>query len=731
MRGNLKKILATVLTLSLVAGLAGCDKDLKEPKPTPKSTAKVDAGNANAEGKGEGQSDIPLIIASTKFSKKFNPFLATSQADRQVVDLTQVYLVTNDRSGRIVYKGIDGELREYNGKSYTYYGASDVSLEYDKKTDTTTYRIKLRDDLVYSDGEKLTIDDVIFSMYVFCDNDYEGSAILKEMPIKGLVNYLANSTKAEKLSDKKVAKYIKKNYKKLSKTTYGDKKYFDNQMNRQARIALSKGKGKKVKKISGIKKVNDYEMKIITKGYSKEMTSALKIPICALHYYGDTSKYNLEQNKFGFKRGNISAILANKTNPVGAGAYRFVKFEDDVIYFNSNELYYLGCPEIAFLQLKDMTSTLQETNAQIQQKLAESQSVSTEDESQGEASPQPTINPVAEVMEVVEGTVDVINATFSSDELQWIVGANSNNKFSGNKLDSHFIGDGKYHYIGMNAANVAIGNSADSNESKYLRKAFATIFSDARAALTQKEGANVRIINYPVAAESWLPLSEDEDKYAIAYSKNIKGETVFDSDDKDGEAKTELVVKMALEYLEKAGYQVQQGKVTAAPSGASLQYTIWVVDGKENELYPVVEKAAQVLSDIGITLKIQTIDGEDTLAEKLSGKTQQLWVGSRDVTDMDMAGRYGSGTESNLFGIKDKVLDGTIEELQNLMSSKERREKYQRCFDQIMDWAVEVPVCEFYSITLFSSKRVDEDTLPQDTTLYYSWLNEIQKVCMD
>lgn len=726
MRGNTKKILAAVLAFSMLTGCAGCNKEQKEPKPEPKATAKIDEGNANAEGKGEGQSDIPLIIASSKFSKKFNPFLALSQADKQAVDLTQVYLVTNDRAGRIIYHGIDGELREYNGKNYTYYGASDISLKYDKASDTTTYQIKLRDDLVFSNGEKLTIDDVIFTMYVLCDTDYKGNAILKEMPIKGLINYQANSTKAEKISNKKVTKYIKKNRKKFSKAIAGDEKYFDNQINRQARIAMSKGKGKKVKNISGIKKVNDYEMKIITKGYSKEMTSALKIPICALHYYGDTSKYNVAKNKFGFSRGNISSVLANKTNPVGAGAYRFVKFEDDVIYFNSNELYYLGCPEIAFLQLKDMTEVLQETNIQIQQKLKEQQNTTAENEKN--ATPQPTINPVAEAVELKEGTVDVISAAFSADELQSVIELNSNKEFSGNTLDSHFVGDGKYHYIGMNAANVKVGKDADSNESKYLRKALASVFSDARAVLQEKEGAKIQIVNYPVAAESWLTPSEDEDKYSIAYSKDIRGEEIFDDEEKDGEIKTSLVKKMALEYLEKAGYQVQQGKVTAAPSGASLQYDIWIAGGKNNALYPVVEKAAQVLLDMGITLKIQSVDG---LSKKLKTNKQQIWAGSREVTDMDMVGRYGTVTSQNIFGINDEVLNHTIEELQQLMSSKERKEKYQRCFERIMDWAVEVPVCEYYNITLFSSKRINEGTLPEDTTLYYSWLNEIQKVSMD
>lgn len=121
MQIKIKKVIAAVLMASLVIGCTGCGKEKKEPKPTPKATAKVNEGNANASGDGEGQSDVPLVIACGKFSKQFNPFAAVSQSDKKVVDLTQIPLFMDDRSGRLVYKGIDGEVRQYQDKDYTYY----------------------------------------------------------------------------------------------------------------------------------------------------------------------------------------------------------------------------------------------------------------------------------------------------------------------------------------------------------------------------------------------------------------------------------------------------------------------------------------------------------------------------------------------------------------------------------------------------------------------------------
>ena len=737
MRCLMKKWMAVLMAGVLAISFTSCGKPEKEPKPTPKATAKVDEGNANATGKGDNQADIPIVIASTKFSKKFNPFIASSEADKQAVDLTQISLLTNDRAGRLVYKGIDGELRQYNGENYTYYGASDLSVNYDKNSDTTTYRIVLRDDLMFSNGEKLTIDDVLFSIYAFCDNDYKGDRKLKNMPIRGLLNYQANSTKAEKYSDKKVENYIKKNPKELRKwikeniTKNGiDGKEADALIEGQARILMAKGKGKKVKSISGIKKVNDYEMTIVTTGYSRKMSKELQIPVCALHYYGDTSKYDVEKGKFGFKRGDISSICANKTAPVGAGAYRFIKYEDGIVYYTSNELYYLGCPKIAYLQLKDMTDTLQETRAMLLEKAQEIGQLESEEEPAQESSSakeEEEINILAEVTEMKGGSIDVISGNFNGEQLSWISKENSNGELTGNTIYTQPVGDGRYYYIGINGNNVSVGKSAGSDASKNLRKALATVFSACRYDLEEQESALIQILNYPVAAESWVSPSEEDDNYSVAYGKDVFGQEIYGEE--DGEEKTDLAVQASLQYLEQAGYQVENGVVKAAPKGASLKYTVWFSEGQEN-ISQIMTKAAELFEKIGITLDIQNVGSEADMQKKLQKNKQQIWIGSRDIEDTDFYTRYSSVDKSNYFGISDKSLNRLIKKMDKILSSAVRKRVYQKCFGQLMDWAVEVPVCEYNELFLFSSKRIDSDTIPVNSTPYYSWVNEIQKVEM-
>ena len=97
-----------------------------------------------------------------------------------------------------ILNGIEGETREYNGTDYTYYGTSDCVVT-ENDDGTVTYDIKLRDDLKFSDGEPVTIDDVIFSMYVFLDPTYDGSVTMYSTPIVGLEEYRNSMSTLSKL----------------------------------------------------------------------------------------------------------------------------------------------------------------------------------------------------------------------------------------------------------------------------------------------------------------------------------------------------------------------------------------------------------------------------------------------------------------------------------------------------------------------------------------------------
>ncbi|HOV42159.1 MAG TPA: ABC transporter substrate-binding protein, partial [Oscillospiraceae bacterium] len=198
--------------------------------------------------------------------------------------------------------------------------------------------------------------------------------------------------------------------------------------------------GEAVASIKGIKKTGDYSATIHCTKFDATSIYQFALYVAPLHYYGDKSLYNYDQNQFGFKKGDLSTVKSKTSKPMGAGSYKFVSYENGVITYEANEGYYDGKPKIKYVLFKE---------SQEGDKLAG----------------------------VASGDFDVANPAFSASVAESIKKYNSNGNITGNVITtntSDFLG---YGYIGITAENVKVGTQRDSKESKDLRKAFATLFA--------------------------------------------------------------------------------------------------------------------------------------------------------------------------------------------------------------------------------------------------------------
>lgn len=688
MRNKTRKFLSILLCFSMAIGMAGCTKKIKkEPKPKPKVTVAAEKGNAKATGKGDGQADSPIIIGCDRLNKNFNPFTAKSNGDKEVVRLTQAYLVTSDRKGKTVYKGIGGEVRKYKDNGYTYYGPADISVQYNKKKNKTFYKINLDKGMFFSDGEKVTVDDVIFSMYVFCDSSYKGDEQLGRQNILGL------------------KKYRKK---------------------------------KKVKKIAGIRKTGKYSLTLITSGYSDDTIKSLHIPICPLHYYGNEQRYNYKKGNFGFKKGDISTVCANKKSPMGAGPYRYVKYEKKIVYYTYNELYFNGCPKTAFVQIKEMHGILKKAEKRIAQAVKQENAAAqqdTADEQNGGEKSDDTgknnddaLNHVAEVTEITHGVVDVMSKDITGDNLEWIAKANSNEELSGNQINTRFVAENKFSYIGINAKNVSVGGDGGSNESIALRKAIASVISAQRINMKEELSDKVKIINYPFTSDSWLSPAVEDKNYNRAYSDSADGGEIY-NDDMSDEERNMATVEAAQKYLEKAGYKFDEnGVIGSVPEKASKTYRIMIENGRKNMLYPMLKKSSELLEKLGIELKIVSVSKKQMMSKKTI-KNAQLWCAKTDTSyGFRLSRKYTS--QKSMFGMKMPMFSAYLKKTDETVRAERKKKTYRKAFNTILEQAIEVPICQKQRIIMFSASRIKMDTMTKDTTTYYDWINEIQNVEM-
>jgi peptide/nickel transport system substrate-binding protein len=157
----------------------------------------------------------------------------------------------------------------------------------DGSVSETIYTFTLKDGITFSDGTPVTADDIIFSYKVLADPAYDGPSTFSTLPVVGMEEY-----------------------------NKGD-----------------------ATEISGIEKVDDKTVKITLKGIDPSAIWKLGgIAVAPKSYYGvdDAGKE--------YVKGDMSVPKSRNAAPMGAGAYKFGSFENNVVTLNANENYYGGAP---------------------------------------------------------------------------------------------------------------------------------------------------------------------------------------------------------------------------------------------------------------------------------------------------------------------------------------------------------------------------------------------------
>ena len=772
MKSNFARLMALVLALVMVLGLCACGAKTEAPAEAP-----APAETTEAPAPVEEVNDT-LVVAYDYFSQKFSPFFATTSYDQDAAALTQVSLLPSDREGNVLLNAKEGQVVPYNGTDYTYYGIANCEIV-ENEDGTVTYKIDMRDDVVFSDGDDLTADDVIFSIYTLCDPTYDGSSTIYSQKILGMEEYrsgmdtLFNIVFAtERAGYEANDFYTEDDYNTFwaafdaagemfvqeivdycaayGATTvaeagalwgYGDlaadattADWFavivdsfgydlsSNGINYETagtplesfmyevlgenagkfQAGVSTGDG--AANIAGVVKTGDYSLEITVEGIDPTFIYQLTLSVAPLHYYGDAAAYDYDNNQFGFTKGDLSALRAKTTQPLGAGPYVFVSYENNVISYVANELYYQGAPKIANLKM---------------------QGVSTSDKMTG----------------MTTDLFDITIPNYNDDDIAAIKKANSNGELVGDKITTvatDFLG---YGYLGICAENVKVGDDKASDESKALRRGLATLMAVYREPVVYAYyGDRASIIQYPISNTSWAAPRPADEGYNLAYSKNAAGEVVVTADMTQDE-KVAAAKEAAISLFVAAGYTFDEatGKFTAAPEGADMEWEVIIpADGVgDHPAYGILTETKNALNEMGMDLIINDPADSNELWDALDAGTAQLWAAAWGSTpDPDMYQVYHSSnvvglegsSSSNHYQIQDPALDELIMTARSTTDQAFRKATYKDALELIMSWGVELPTYQRQEATLFSTERVNVDTIPGDLTPYYGWAAEIHNL---
>ena len=155
----LSLVLCLALLLSAVGILAACNNN----------------GNGGTATKPDA-----LVIMTEELDGLFNPFYSTTANDATIVGMTQLGMITTDY--------VNGQVVEAYGDEHAVV-VKDYNKTYNALKDTTTYTFVIKNGIKFSDGKPLTMNDVLFNMYVYLDPAYAGSSTMYSIDIVGLQEY--------------------------------------------------------------------------------------------------------------------------------------------------------------------------------------------------------------------------------------------------------------------------------------------------------------------------------------------------------------------------------------------------------------------------------------------------------------------------------------------------------------------------------------------------------------
>ena len=777
----MKKIYRPLVFMLCAVMMSGCfgappapadtetQTSVQTESPVTETAAPVSVSAAALDGEEEpshsvnAPADKPLVISADGIPGAYTPFTGSSDIDEIISAVTGVTLLGKTRSGSVVMNGVTGETEEYHGIPYEYGGIADTTVTADEEAGTSTYTFNLRTDIRFADGELLDADDVIFSLYAALDNSADMNP-LKTAGIKGALNYRFNSPIAEDITDEQITEVLSSdelaevfrdrlyipvlteqyesvlslykddsqdiytstypdpddlfvffyaadssykkpentvkdavirdvaegygtNYRQFAGRVVGDERMFDEFAEFAAIEYITKqqaedGIPEEVTDISGIKKTGKFSVSITVSGNGRKLEDALcGLVIAPLHYYGNEEMYDYAAGKFGFVRGNAADLYADdlpaahRGEPMGAGAYTFSESADGALILKASENYYGEAPLTPSLKLI------------------------------GAGDPTALIS---------DGEADIAFAVSGTALTERIDEANRTIR----KIDSVRLGGRGYGAVILNADTVNVAGEPYSEASVSLRKAIATAISAYRAdSVGDYFGGYFAFTDYPCIDNVTIPV--ESENYTVPYSTDRNGDPINTGDMSD-EAYAGAVKTACLGFLEDAGYTMIEDGKAEAPEGGRTTFAaeLSTAGTGAHPSLDALNRASELLADIGITLNVTDISDVGVLYENISSQTY-------DLAAISVIGSLSSAYDrlSAMPGLKEKIAEAAE------VPVGEIPEAYLAVYDKVInEYAAEIPMYERSVELLYSALRVDGEAFGQGITPQYGWTHFIGSI---
>lgn len=663
-RRKTRRVLAMMITFAIILGLAGCSA---------KSTDK------DGKGKNAERGDVLVVGVEGSFQEKWNPFLADSHFDMHVI--RQLFVP-------ILMRNEDNELEPYGG-----------AVESEETEDGgVLYTVTLNEGMKFTDGEEVTIDDYLWSLYVRADPSFTGLNALIQTSIEGVKEYYYDnmdySAKVAEIEAEAEANWTKEAITFENFLVYAKETSLDGWWSGEPEGDIGDGKTTWAEYISAagydteLKKIDaddadalfkllarveydtslgdydtynwyldtakeKYAMENLKGGAAvKEISGIRKLDdySCTIKYTeidafaqvglfdGQNGNGNLVPSHYygDIKKGDVSSILSNM-KPLGSGAYIWDGFSDNIVTAKANKDFFLGTPKIGTVRWQYI--------------------------------------PAAEIVTaLVSGQVDIgVPNAVESNLTQLESGG----------VEYHLTDNAGFGYLGFSAANLP----------QDVRKGLASLMN-RRPAVEGYFGDLATVIERPMTT-TIAEYPADATEY---YGYNV---------DK------------ALEYFEKAGYSNVGGKLVDS-SGKQLVVSAYVGGQGQGEhpAYSMLVQAAEDLASLGGEMQIQDVNFNVLQAAIDDGTADMYCLAWSASTNCDRKEQFHTNGSQNRSRISDSELDAMLDEVLRTVDFDDRCEIVSDMLDRAMELVIEMPLYQRRNVTAYNPTNLNMDTIPQANAYY-------------
>jgi len=621
-----------------------------------------------------------LVIGTQSFDGVFDPLFSSSAYDSQVNDMVFASVCNLNEEGVI----------EDNLGSVKSTTNDDGSV---------LYTVKLNKGNTFSDGVEVTIDDLLFTYYVYADPTYDGSSTFSTLDIQGMKEYYYDTAEYEAMVADTEAKYSLDNISEEDFIAYllatDLEGWWDGSIDGQAwdgeswpqylldcgftqeevdlvttddemEAAVAKAEwltcadaydplayyigvmvasvtndGIDVPTITGINKVDDYTCTILfnTPNISGDKLVAWQ-PVMPEHIYGKT-----------WTKGDLTSIKALNATPVGAGPYTFVSYDNNIVTLAANENYFKGAPKTPFVKFQ-------------------------------------VVNEEDKVDLVLSGEIDITDPSASLEVIEQMDASDT--------ASYSLVDNPGYGYIGINAGRVT-----DIN----IRKGLMHLMNRAPA-VSSYYGELAEVIERPMTPT------------VAEYPVDAKEYYGYDPE-------------KALEYFKAAGYVQENGKLVK--DGKQLVITVGIGDASSHPSTPILTQMANDMADMGAELVVNDLQFSILSSQVQSTDNElDMWVMAwGNSTDCDLTQIFGSKGGSNYQHYYDTKIDDIQAKILQTVDFKSRAKLVSEELDMIMEAAVYMPVYQRKNMEIYNDITINTKTLPERTTTYYNYVHEIETLEMN